>query len=407
MSVGKSAFLNLLVYFAAEMDVDVILHHSKDFLFVLHRDGTVSSHEFSKIRSLPALDIHTNLYLFDSDERGVEALVCSAFTVIAANSNKEHYVEFPKYDTMDSFLWMYPWTLDELLAAHKTIEDFGPWSDEILRLVTRRFVHVGGSLRLSMASHREYAAMIGLMRDQFVGLNLEKLQRWKESISSQSVKPDHKAPHLFLHCFPPTGGRITFNFGYSSIRSEKMIDAALTSKSLEEREFLVSLSSGRYTYSEPNFHHAIRIANTLRPLEVFTHNGLFDSTLSVTPEYIVSENPHTDVARALATNKCAYIQPKDQKHALFDAYYVLNNVVYCLRLTINPARKFSPTKFDALQSDISFLSESTPIFKFCWVADWTAEDEDGQPRVEVGRCVRKGHYYIQYRDYFDYNENDI
>jgi len=227
---------------ASELDVDVVLHHPRRFVFILRRDGTVLFRETAKISTVTELANHKTLYLFDPDEGSNQAVVCAAFTVIATSPDVKHYAEFPKYDSMNDTLWMYPWTLEELVAAHQTVEHFGPWSEQIASLVRNRFLHVGGSLRLSMATEHEYQDALRIMDKNVAYLTLDTVKLWKKSIDQEAGVPHDKAPHLFFHCFPPKAGSgQLYALGYASARSEQMILTAFQSLTTKDRQRLVSL----------------------------------------------------------------------------------------------------------------------------------------------------------------------
>ena len=383
----------------------------------MHRNGTISSHAFSEISTLTALDNHENLYLFDPDEGSNEAAIRSAFTVVATSPDKKHYASLGKFNTMDDALWMYPWTLEELLVAHKTVEYFGPWSDAIARLVTRRFINVGGSLRLSMATHKKYATVIRTMRSWAIGLTLDTLKMWLNSINMEEGSPQEKAPHIFIHCYPPVRDASDYTVGWASTRSEEMFKDAFKLKSEEDRQRLAefcldscSSRSGVGALYEKNFHDSIRISQMLTPLKVLDHNGNTDSTLCEVPTYSVSQNPYRDVAKALANNRCVYIKPKDEQHKAVDAYYVSNNTVYCLQITItgNRKHKFIEGDFTALKQGIlsaysSIVQRrkkkaSIPVFKYCWVSD--------AKKRQLSRA-QIDHFYIPFHNYFEYKESQL
>ena len=116
--LGKTTLLNLLLYYAAELNVDVILHNApNNSIFLLRKDGAV---DYWPEDVEGALIDPSTLYLFNPDEENAQAFLSSAFTVIATSPDEKHYSKFKKLFGMD-VRYLSPWTLDEAVHANNAL----------------------------------------------------------------------------------------------------------------------------------------------------------------------------------------------------------------------------------------------------------------------------------------------
>jgi len=155
-SPGKTALLNLLVYYAAKMDVDVVLHDAPYRIFVLYRNGTVKFFPKNKIEEVTLLDERETMYLFNPDEERTQACLSDAFTVIATSPDQKHYSNFIKLPNM-KVVFLSPWTLKEAHAALQALQPTSELSTKQLATLRKRFDEVGGSLRYLTYSRSKYA----------------------------------------------------------------------------------------------------------------------------------------------------------------------------------------------------------------------------------------------------------
>jgi len=154
-TLGKTAFLNLLVYYASDMDVDVVLHDAtRKCIFLLHSNGKVENIAASDLNDLPALDSEKTLYLFNPDETGTQAIESLAFTVITAAGEKQ-CSNFSKLPNMN-VLSLLPWTLDEAHAALEALQPTRKLTAEQAATLKERFDQIGGSIRYLTYPQRKY-----------------------------------------------------------------------------------------------------------------------------------------------------------------------------------------------------------------------------------------------------------
>ena len=154
-SPGTTAFLNLLVYYAAQMDVDVVLHNAAYRIFVLHRNGTVKFVPRSDIEKVTELGLRKTLYLFNPDEQRTQASLSRAFTVIASSPDEKHYSSFTKLPDMN-VLFLFPWTREEARAALQALQPTRKLTAKQIATLNERFDEVGGSLRYLTYPRRKY-----------------------------------------------------------------------------------------------------------------------------------------------------------------------------------------------------------------------------------------------------------
>ena len=417
--IGKSAFLNLLVYMASAMDVDIVIHDPTTFVFVLRRDGAVVPYATTEISLVPELKKHKTLYLFDPDEERSQAVKCAAFTVIATSPDVKHFSNHRKMPIGMRVLWMYPWQLKELYAAHLAVHPLGRLTEQETIDIRDRFENVGGSLRVSFADEEYYHQTLTDMDAQFRDMTVAQIASFMTIIHTNASVARDQAPHLLFHCYPSDPeSKVRYSIGCSSNKTRSMIASATVVNTEQERtrliEIMLLLDSSQagigYKY-ESNFHYYMecyRYVSISNALKVYKHTGKLDSTFSVVPTVCVTKTAVDAVADAIFGKTCVYVVPAQSNYKLVDSFYVThtgpeNNVetiVYCLQITVSPDRGFEDGDWDNLQKDIhkgyealiekNHEKKRKLTLKYCWVCDATQP----APRVQ------KGHFSVPYKNIF-------
>lgn len=242
--IGKSAFLNLLLYHAASMDVDVVIHHPRHFLYVLHRNGDVTHRDLSELTKIPELANPKTLYLFDPTKKDDQPALCNAFLVMTTIPDLKHYEILRKLDTMDDSLWMYPWSVKELYLAARALNTDTEWTREHSLAIVKRFLEVGGSLRLVLENEKKYQHRLATLQDELHQLSIEKLELYRNAIKYESTSglSEDQLPHLLFHCYPPKNSTPQFSsIGYASMMTQQILKHDFRSKSEDEQKRLDEL----------------------------------------------------------------------------------------------------------------------------------------------------------------------
>ena len=231
-SVGKTTFLNLLVYYAAQLNTNVILHDAPTkSMFLLRKDGTVDD-----LKCVIPHEMRTpsTLYLFNPDEENTQADKTYCFTVIVTSPDQRHFSNVRKTPDMYE-LYLAPWTLKEALDANRTLPPDLRLDESIIQ---ERFLLVGGSIRYLLYPTLEYIATTTEVLGELNSLTVRELKRWHSLIQSEQSVGDLKAPHYLFHCEPnKKNGGITCILRFAAFNTEALImdhikietDAELTS----------------------------------------------------------------------------------------------------------------------------------------------------------------------------------
>ena len=324
--IGKTASLNLLLYRAAMLNADVIVHNARsNTLFLLRKDGTVDFHFIlgdhpAKVREL--LNSSSTLYLFNPDEKDTQALESSAFTVIATSPDEKHYSDSRKLSGMEVY-FLAPWTLEEARHANRALPPHLRQDESILE---ERFEHVGGSVRLLLSFENLYISNVTKITNALENLTFDELKRWYSLIKHEkSIGGDLekiKAPHYIFHCEPDNKTRgITCILRFATENTKALILNHIQIGTEDDwtslLDFMRKVDSSRSSLGwkyEETFHAKMRnyskFSNKFHVLknkkEVNNEDfGLeVDSVLEETPVYKRSANPEEDVANALAASEC-------------------------------------------------------------------------------------------------------
>ena len=241
-SPGKTGFLNLLFYYASDMDVDVVLHDAADFIFVLRNNGTVKAIPLARFSEEKKVLKRRTLYLFNPDEENTQAARSSAFTVIATSPDVKHYSNFRKLMKMN-VVFLYPWTFDEARAALQALQPARELSAEQDATLCKRFDEVGGCLRYLTYDQQTYDTDVTPHLNSLETILFASLLNWVNIVEKNESASDRKREisHIVFHCFPGTDNKSPFKIGYASRLSEERVTTAVELQSQEEWEDFVTL----------------------------------------------------------------------------------------------------------------------------------------------------------------------
>ena len=239
--VGKTAFLNLLLYAAAQLNVNVVLHHAMRLVYILRADGTVRWGSPESVRAVPELWESETLYLFNPNEMADQAFECRAFTVIATSPDVKHYANHVKHANM-SHLLLPPWTKDEITAAHRAMQPGGILTEAQIAVIEQRYDEVGGSIRYSFYEHSKYKTyVLGKLKTVSLDVSFTTLQMWIDVVRKEESASELKIPHLLFHLFPSQDDEAPgiACLRFASKRSAAIILEGISVQSHEEwRKFL-------------------------------------------------------------------------------------------------------------------------------------------------------------------------
>ena len=142
-----------MLYYAAPLNVDVVLHNATSmYIYLLRKDGTVDEYakDHEEVRRL--LFKPSTLYLFNPDEKSAQAYVSPAFTVIATTPDEKHYSNFSKFYGMYR-QHLSPWTCDEAVDANSVLPPDQRLEESTIR---ERYQQVGGAIRFLFYPPRKY-----------------------------------------------------------------------------------------------------------------------------------------------------------------------------------------------------------------------------------------------------------
>ena len=406
-SAGKSTFLNLLLYHAALLNTDVVIHDaSTKSMFLLHKDGTVD--DIKPNIPCEVLKLST-LYLFNPAEENTQAFKTSCFTVIATSPDEKHFSNARKVPDMDE-LYLSPWTFEEVLDANSALPA-GQRQDK--STLETRFLLVGGSIRFLLSPTSTYITTEAAVSSQLTNLSFEKLELWYSLIQNEQSVGKLEAPHYLFHCQPNfENGGITCILRFAAKKTEALIVNRITIKTDAEWENFVKLmlqidsSRSNLGLRFESFIHAYMrnykdLSNKFRVLK--NDNFDLDSVLEKTPDFVRSDNPEEDVANALVDSTCTYVVPSNSDYSAVDSFYVDGTTVYCFRVTINEKHEFDRTAYNNKTKLIRQLYEKAAkaiankkvhalTFKYCWVVD---PDDTNVPLKSY-----KSHYCIHVKNIY-------
>jgi len=398
------------MYHAAQLNVDVVLHDATNmYIYLLRKDGTVDEYakDDEKVRRL--LFKPSTLYLFNPAEKGVQAKVSSAFTVIATTPDEKHCPDFSKLYGADE-QHLSPWTCDEAVDANNALPPDQRLEESTIR---ERFLQVGGSVRNLFAPTEYYTDNVLSVFKSLpsTGISASKLHDLVEMIifgdsnggriigNERGSATNLEIAHSLFHCFPKAGPR-GYKVGFASEMVRELVVNWLTRDIKSDREwddfvrFMRRLDSSRASCGlrdEEYIHIYMRHYEKLPKLRVY--KGGLDTVLKKTPTYEVSDTPEEAVAKALVDSKCAYIVPFDPEYPAIHSFYVDDQTVYCFQVALTASREFKEEEYAAKTTLIKQLYERKAVmeaagakaltFKHCWVVD---------PQDEIE--TRPGHYYI-------------
>jgi len=231
----------LLVYYAAEMNVDVVIHDAATkSIFVLHSKGTVQRFPTESIGEIGLLDSRKTLYLFNPDNKATQARITPAFTVIATNPNEKHYSNFRKLQNM-RVRFLYPWTFDEARAALQALQPTQELSAEQVAALKTRHEEVGGSIQYLLLDEDKYVAEVKSNFTFTRSITLEELLTWVDIVTERITESELKLPHLVFHYFPADDGISLYKLNFSSPFSKQKVVNAIHLESYEEWEAFVDL----------------------------------------------------------------------------------------------------------------------------------------------------------------------
>ena len=385
-SPGKTAFLNLLLYYASAMNVDVVLQNAAKFVFLLCSDGTVEHFPATDIDKVPALKSKDTFYLFNPDEKDTQARVSNAFTVIATSPDEKHYSEFRKIEDM-SVIFLYPWSLDEARAAFQALQPTHELSTEQLATLNERFDQVGGSFRFLRYPQRKYTTEVKPELTSTEVIPLADLLTWEKIVREKHPAGKLvKVPHILFHCFPADDDSL-YRLGFASPLSRVRVTTSVELKSQAEWDTFVSLmlridpspSSVGLRYEHYVHVYMRNYGYMTTKISISNKDGGPVTTLEEVPVYTSSNQPEEDVANALHSGICSYIVPTKSNFAEVDSFYVANGTVYCFQITTSKGHGYNSTTFNTITTDIesAYLRKvekdpgmkPPPTFVFCWVHD--------------------------------------
>ena len=397
--IGKTTFLNLLLYYAAKLNTNVIIHNAiTKTMFLLFKDGTVDYHVIgserpSQIRQLLASP--STLYLFNPDEKDTQAIQSPAFTVIATSPDEKHYIDSRKlYGMFERYLS--PWTLEEALAAHSALPHHQQLEESTLR---ERFDNVGGSIRLLLSPEEVYLSTDAKITGLLASLTVTELKRWHTLIRSEQSCGSLKAPHYLFHCQPnKEKNSLSCILRFAAKTTEELIMNHIQIETYAESrslvDFLMQIDPSRSSLGlrfEHYIHAYMRNYKGFPKLHVLKKEGeeklKVESVLESIPVYVRSAKSEKAVANALANSRCTYVVPSQSNYATIDSFYVDGTTVYCFQVTINDERKFDLKTYntktaliekeykkavEAKANAIAAMSNAEVealTFKYCWVVD--------------------------------------
>jgi len=408
--VGKTTFLNLLLYHAAQLNTDVIIHNViKRTIFILRKDGTVDYHMLEK--PIPTkvgklLATPSTLYLFNPDEGDTQAIDSSAFTVIATSPDLKNYSNLKKIDTVPN-RYLSPWTLEEAVDANNALPPDQRQEESTIR---ERYPVVGGAFRTLISQADYYSDWLDNYSALLETLKVKDVEDWVKIIRSERSAGDLKISHYLFHCFPKKVGATGYILGFAEENAQNTILKQINIKTDAEWERFVKLMLGidasrtslglRYE----NFIHAYMRNYKDLSIKLRVLDSNFDphSVLEETPVFVYTADPEEEVVKVLANPgcRCAYVVPSDPQYPAIDSFYIDCTTVYCFQVTVNKEHKFVPSIYDNTITRIKKLyqkaatkkaeeevtetevvAKATEIaamvkaavealtFKYCWVID--------------------------------------
>ncbi len=238
--------MNQLLFYASEMDVDVVVHDAPKGIFVLHSDGNVEQVAPDSISNVAKLNSRKTLYLLNPAETATKAHIPDAFTVMSTRPGQKYSLteNFGKFQRMEVRL-LFPWTLEEARAALQALQPKEKLSIEQDATLTERFDEVGGSVRWLLAEQDEYEREVKSVYASTKEITLKEIQNWAKiveaNVGATGTDSTLKIPHLFIHCFPPKEPGTLYKLGHASKLSDDTVVDTIKCNTQHEWELYLRL----------------------------------------------------------------------------------------------------------------------------------------------------------------------
>ena len=407
--IGKAASLNFLLYVASELDVDVVIHRSSHFLYVLRRDGTVVSYDPENARKVPELWSRKTLYLYTHGDDEDHIDMYERFIVVASTPVRQRHKAIDKcISYVLEKVWMFGWSLEEVIVACQALQPNVKLSDEKITQIKQRYYDIGGSLALHLLDEPEYDKMLSARNKRLQSITLADLD-WllRTAMYSHDFVPHERSPFMIFNFYPPKVDKTEeyprkFAVGFASPGTQRVIEDAMDFDSKGERTAYGRFKAKHFAEVSPEvtgYYYALNFRNYMRTyksqpkLRIFNDKHEEEVLLSKTPKYMESEHTVQDIVHALLNSKCTYIVSRDLDHLLIDAFYVLDTTLYLFLITMNGKYTVNTVAvqsfIDEIQISYRALSQGKELTcKYVVVSELSQEDLD----LEPGSC------YIRWRN---------
>ena len=407
--IGKAASLNFLLYVASELDVNVVIHRSRHFLYVLRRDGTVISYDPEDVRHVPELWSWKTLYLYThgDDEDHIDMYEC--FIVIASTPVRQRHKAITK---SGSFIleqaWMFGWSLEEVIVACQALQPNVKLSDDKIARIKQRYYDIGGALALHLLSEPEYEKMLSVRNKRLQNITLADLD-WllRTAMYSHDFVPHERSPFMIFDFYPPKVDKTEkyprqFAVGFVSPGTQRVIEDAMDFDSKGERKAYREFKAEHFAkvspevtgyYYELDFRNYMRTYKSQPKLRIFNDKHEEEVLLSKAPTYMESNDLVQDIVHVLLDSKCTYIVPQHLDYLMVDAFYVLKNTLYLFMISVNGKYAVNTVAVQSFTNEIEILYRALSqgkelTWKYVVVSELSKEELD----LEPGSC------YIRWRN---------
>ena len=358
--IGKSSWLNYALVRFLKDGYAVVLERAKANDYFVFRDGKcIHRRKPVDIFVLEELPKEKAVYLFDPDEKALEPLLSSVFTIVATSPQEKHYKALKKRDAPRRY--MPCWSLDELTLASKV--DPAEVKD--------RWLQWGGIPRFVNSNNQD--GLKSDLKKAIMGMNLSLFLKYLRT--PEITEEDQKTISHMVVQYRIVENNNDYSACELDFASEQIGEQVIMAKGEQDWKGLIShyelmrRQEWQGVYLGHLWEHLCHKIVPLGSKGGFTLEPLSESkkkNVKILKEGVkMEQGGATDMQRVVDAGN--YFQPSAPNFPVIDAAVKEGNVIYGFQMTV--ASSHPPKAHEAAD-----LLQLFPKLQLVWVVDGAKKD---------------------------------